>query len=68
MQIATGGNRTYSIPGKTAVLVPEFAVENLLSAELQNRFLFCNEGPALGQNTNDGNSISLTIKHILYVD
>ena len=26
---ATGGYRTYSIPGKAAALVPEFAVEDL---------------------------------------
>ena len=31
--------RTYSIPGKTAALVPEFAVEDPPSAELQPRFL-----------------------------
>ena len=33
-----GSHRTYSIPGKTAALVPEFAVEDLPSAELQPRF------------------------------
>ena len=38
------------IPGKTAVLVPEFAVEDLPSAELQSRFLHLHEGPAIGQN------------------
>ena len=31
--------RTYSIPGKTADLVPEFVVKDLPSAELQPRFL-----------------------------
>ena len=31
--------RTYLIPSKIAALVPEFAVEDLLSAELQPRFL-----------------------------
>ena len=36
---ATGSYRTYSIPGKTAALVLEFAVEDLPSAELQLRFL-----------------------------
>ena len=36
---ATGSYRTYSIPGKTAALVPEFGVEDLPSAELQPRFL-----------------------------
>ena len=36
---ATGSYRTYSIPGKTAALVPEFAVVHLPSAELQPRFL-----------------------------
>ena len=36
---ATGSYRTYAIPGKTAALDPEFAVEDLPSAELQPRFL-----------------------------
>ena len=36
---ATGSYCTYSIPSKTAALVPEFAVEDLPSAELQPRFL-----------------------------
>ena len=35
----TGIYRTYSRPGKTAALLPEFAVEDLPSAELQPRFL-----------------------------
>ena len=35
----TRSYRTYSIPGKTAALVPEFAVEDLPSAELQPWFL-----------------------------
>ena len=39
MRKATGSYRNYSIPGKTAALVPEFAVEGLPSAELQPRFL-----------------------------
>ena len=39
MRKATGSYHTYSIPGKTAALVPEFAVEDLASAELQHRFL-----------------------------
>ena len=30
-----GSYHTYSIPGKTAALVPEFAEEDLPSAELQ---------------------------------
>ena len=34
-----GSYRTYSIPSKTAALVPEFALEDLPSAELQPRFL-----------------------------
>ena len=33
-----GSYRTYSVPGKTAVLVSEFAVEDQPSAELQSRF------------------------------
>ena len=36
---ATGSYSTYSIPGKTAALVREFAVEDLPLAELQPRFL-----------------------------
>ena len=36
---ATGSYRTYSIPSKTAALVPEFAVEDLPSEKLQPRFL-----------------------------
>ena len=39
MHKATGSYCTYSIPGKTAALVPEFTVEDLPSAELQPRFL-----------------------------
>ena len=35
---ATGSCRTYSVPSKTAVLVSEFAVKDLPSAELQLRF------------------------------
>ena len=41
-----GSYRTYSMPGKTAALVPEFAVEDLPSVELQPRFLHL-------QNTSD---------------
>ena len=36
---ATGIYRTYSILGKTKDLVPNFAVEDLPSAELQSKFL-----------------------------
>ena len=36
---AMGSHRTYSIPGKTAALVPEFVAEDLPLAELQPRFL-----------------------------
>ena len=39
MQKATGSYCTYSIPGKTAALVPEFAVEDLSLTELKPRFL-----------------------------
>ena len=39
MRKTTGSYRTYSIPGKPAALVPEFAVEDLPSAELQSRFV-----------------------------
>ena len=31
--------RTYSIPDKTEALLPQFAVEDLPSAEMQPRFL-----------------------------
>ena len=36
---STGSYRTYSIPGKTVALIPQFVVEDLPSAELQPRFL-----------------------------
>ena len=36
---APGSYRTYSIPGKSAPLVPEFTVEDLPLVELQLRFL-----------------------------
>ena len=36
---AMGSYHTYSIPGKTAALVPEFAVEDLPLAELQPKYL-----------------------------
>ena len=35
MRKATGSYRTYSFSGKTAALVPEFAVDDLSSAELK---------------------------------
>ena len=47
----TGSYRTYETPGKTAALVPEFAVEDLPSAELQPRFLGLPRRTVLGQNT-----------------
>ena len=42
MRKVTGSYRSYSISSKTAALVPEFVVEDLLLTELQ---------PADGQNT-----------------
>ena len=39
MRKATGSHRIYADPGKTSVLVPEFAVEDLPSAERQPTFL-----------------------------
>ena len=39
MRKATESYRTLSIPGKDATWVPEFAVEDLTSAELLPRFL-----------------------------
>ena len=48
MRKAVGSYHTYSIPGKTATLVPEFAVGDLPST-LDS--CACSEGPALGQNT-----------------
>ena len=46
-----GSYRTYYIPRKTAALVPEFAVDDLPSAELQPRSCVGIKGPALGQKT-----------------
>ena len=48
-----GRYRTYSISGKTSALVPEFAVQDLSSAELEPGFCACSEGPTFGQNTHD---------------
>ena len=39
VQKANGSYRNYSIPGKTAALGPEIAVEDPPSTELQPRFL-----------------------------
>ena len=47
----TGSYRTYSILGKTAAIVFEFAVEDLPSAELQPGFLRLQWRICLGQNT-----------------
>ena len=41
------------IPGKTATLVPELAVEDLPSSELQSWFCDCSERPGLGQHSDD---------------
>ena len=57
---------TYSIPGKTAALVPEFAVEDLPSSDLQPGSCACSEGPALGQNTDDDDDINLSICFCCY--
>ena len=51
MRKVTRSYRSYSIPDKTAALVPEFAVEGLPSAELQPSSCTCSEWPALRQNT-----------------
>ena len=52
MRKATGCYRTYSIPGKIAALVPEFAVEDLrLSATAALVLEFAVKEPALGQNS-----------------
>ena len=48
---ATGSYCIYSIPGKTAALVPEFVEVDLPLAELQPEFLRLQERPALGYNT-----------------
>ena len=36
---ATGSYRTYSIPGKSATLLPEFTMEDLPSTELHPGFV-----------------------------
>ena len=51
MRKETGSQRTYSIPGKTAALVPEFAEEDLPSSELQPRYLRLHSRTCLGKNT-----------------
>ena len=51
MRKETGSYRIYSIPANTAAFFPEFAVEDLSSAELQLGSCVCNEGLDFGQNT-----------------
>ena len=46
-----GSYGNYSILGKTATWVPEFAVEDLTSAELHPKFLRLQWSTALGENT-----------------
>ena len=55
-----GKYRTYSIPGKAAVLIPEFAVEDLPLTELQCRCRgSCgSSGKALGYGLDGPGSIS----------
>ena len=48
---ATGNYRIYSIPGKNAALVPEFAVKTCLRQNCSLGFCACSEGLTLGQNT-----------------
>ena len=61
MRKTTGSYHTYSIPGKTPVLVPEFAVEVLPSAELQPRFLrLLRRTYPWAENTDDDSSGWLT--------
>ena len=57
MRKATGNYRTYSIPSKTAVLVPEFVVETGRRQNCSLGFCACSEGPALGQNTDDDDTL-----------
>ena len=59
MRKATGSYRTYSIPGKTADLEPEFAVEDLPSAELQPRFELEVKDLLLGRTSDDDDIINL---------
>ena len=49
-----GSYRTYSIHRKAAALVPEFAVKDVPSAELQLGSCACSAGPALEQKNDDG--------------
>ena len=48
-----GSYSTYSFPGKTAAFVPEFAVEDLPSSELQPRFLRLQKDLPLGRRLDD---------------
>ena len=47
---ATGNYPTYSIPGKTAALVPEFGGKTCLRQNCSLGSCTCSEGHALGQN------------------
>ena len=57
---ATGSYRTYSIPGKTAASVPEFAVEDLPPQNCSLGSCACSEGPVLEQNTHDDDDYGKT--------
>ena len=65
---ATGSHYTYSIPGKTAALVPEFAVENCLWQNCSLGSFVCSEGPALLQNAlmckKEGGSMAQVVRHL----
>ena len=51
MQKVMGRYHTYSISGKTAALVPDFAEKSCLQQNCTLGSSACSEGPALGQNT-----------------
>ena len=63
-----GSYRTYSIPGKTAALVPKFVVEDLPSAELQLSCLcFQSETCPWAEHSYDHNTFIIFIEEICFL-
>ena len=68
MRKATGCYRTYSIPSETAALVPEFAVKDPPSTELQPRFLaLAVKNLSLGRTFDDDDEDETTLYRIFKI-
>ena len=62
MRKAKGSYPTYSIAGESVTLVPEFAVEDLPSAELQPRFLRLQEYSSVWAEHSDDDDDDANLK------